>query len=73
LILILSKIGLVTSTFLKKYRKHSFIGVLILAAVITPPDIFTQVVVTIPIMLLYELGILIAKIIEKKKRKEELK
>ena len=73
LILILSKIGLVTSVFLKKYRKHSFIGVLILAAIITPPDIFTQVVVTIPIMLLYEFGILIAKRIEKKKRKEELK
>jgi sec-independent protein translocase protein TatC len=73
LILILSKIGLVTTTFLKKYRKHSFIGVLILAAVITPPDIFTQIVVTIPIMILYEFGILIAKRIERKKRKEELK
>jgi len=73
LILILSKIGLVTTTFLKKYRKHSFIGVLILAAIITPPDIFTQVVVTIPIMLLYEFGILIARRIEKKKLKEESK
>jgi len=72
LILILSKIGLVTSTFLKKYRKHSFVAVLILAAIITPPDISTQVIVTIPIMILYELGIQIAKRIEKKKLKEEL-
>lgn len=72
LILILSKIGLVTSTFLKKYRKHSFVAVLILAAIITPPDIFTQIIVTIPIMILYELGIFIAKRIEKKKLKAEL-
>jgi len=72
LILILSKIGLVTSRFLKKYRKHSFVAVLILAAIITPPDIFTQVIVTIPIMILYELGIQIAKRIEKNKLKEEL-
>ena len=71
LILILSKIGLITSAFLKKYRKHSFVAVLIVAAIITPPDIFTQIVVTIPIMILYELGIQIAKRIEKKKRMEE--
>lgn len=72
LILILSKIGVITSTFLKKYRKHSFVVVLIIAAVITPPDVFTQIIVTIPIMILYELGIQIAKRIEKRKRKEEL-
>jgi sec-independent protein translocase protein TatC len=72
LILILSKIGIVTSTFLKKYRKHSFVVVLVLAAIITPPDIFTQVIVTIPIMILYEVGVIIAKRIEKKKLKEEI-
>ncbi len=70
-ILIFSKIGIITSTFLKKYRKHSIVAVLLLAAIITPPDVFTQVIVTIPIMLLYELGVIIAKRIEKKKRIED--
>ncbi len=70
---IFSKIGIITSAFLKKYRKHSIVVVLILAAIITPPDIFTQIIVTIPIMILYEFGIIIAKRIEKKKRIEELK
>ena len=72
-ILIFSKIGILTSAFLKKYRKHSIVGVLLVAAIITPPDVFTQIIVTIPIMLLYEFGIVIAKRIEKKKRLEETK
>lgn len=71
LIMIFSKIGIITADFLKKYRKHAFVVVLILAAIITPPDVFTQIVVTIPIMVLYEFGIFIAKRIEKKKRLEE--
>jgi sec-independent protein translocase protein TatC len=71
LILIFSKIGIITSDFLKKYRKHAFVVVLILAAIITPPDVFTQIVVTIPIMILYEFGIFIAKRIEKQRRIEE--
>lgn len=72
-ILIFSKLGIITSAFLKKYRKHSIVVVLVLAAVITPPDIFTQIIVTIPIMILYEFGIMIAKRIEKKRRLEEIK
>jgi len=72
LIMIFSKIGLITSDFLKKYRKHAFVVVLVLAAVITPPDVFTQIVVAIPIMILYEFGIFLAKRIEKKKRQEEI-
>ncbi|MFD1553925.1 twin-arginine translocase subunit TatC [Putridiphycobacter roseus] len=72
-ILIFSKIGIITSDFLKKYRKHSIVVVLLLAAIITPPDVFTQIIVTIPIMFLYEFGIFIAKRIEKKRRAAELK
>lgn len=66
-ILIFSRLGIITSKWLKKYRKHSFIAVLILAAIITPPDLFTQIIVSIPIVLLYEFGIQIAKRIEKKR------
>ena len=64
---ILGKMGIVSSGFLKKYRKHAIVIVLILAAVITPPDIISQVIVSIPILLLYEIGILVVKRVEKKR------
>ena len=66
-IFIFSKLGIITAKWLKKYRKHSFVAVLILAAIITPPDLFTQIIVSIPIVLLYEFGIWIAKRVEKKR------
>lgn len=71
-IFIFSKLGIITPAWLKKYRKHSFVAVLIVAAIITPPDLFTQIIVSIPIVLLYELGILISKRVEKKRLKESL-
>lgn len=70
IIMIFSRLGIVTPQFLKKYRKHAFVGVLIVSAIITPPDLFTQVVVSIPILLLYEFGILISKRIDKNRLKE---
>lgn len=69
---IFSRLGIITSAWLKKYRKHSFIAVLILAAIITPPDLITQIIVAIPIVLLYEFGIIIAKRIEKKRYKDSI-
>ena len=67
LILFLSKAGLVTSRILKVYRRHSIIIILVLSAVITPPDIFSQVLVSLPLAILYEIGIVIAKRVEKKR------
>lgn len=69
LIFFLTKIGLVTPTTLRKYRKYTLIIVLILAAIITPPDIISQIIVTIPIMLLYEISILISSVVIKKQLK----
>jgi len=66
-IYILSKMGIVSSEFLRKYRKHSIVGVLILAAIITPPDLISQVIVAIPIAILYEIGIFVSKRVEKQK------
>ena len=66
----LSKLGLITPAFLRKYRKHALVVVLILAAVITPPDVASQVVVAIPILILYELGIIISKRVEKNLKKK---
>jgi sec-independent protein translocase protein TatC len=66
----LTKIGLFDSAFLKKYRKHAIVGILILSAIITPPDVLSQVIVSIPILILYEVGIYVAKRVEKNQKIE---
>jgi len=63
----LSMSGLVTSKMLKAYRKHSIVMILILSAIITPPDVISQLLISMPIMVLYEVGISIAKRLEKKR------
>lgn len=68
LIFFLSKVGLITPGFLRKYRKHSLVIILILSAIITPPDIFSQILVCLPLVILYEAGIIISKRIEEKKK-----
>ena len=73
IIYFLTKMGVVTPQFLKTYRKYAFVLVLILAALITPPDIISQIIVAIPMVILYEVSILISKIIVKKQKKELLK
>jgi sec-independent protein translocase protein TatC len=73
LIYFLTKIGLVTPEFLRKYRKHALVVVLILAAIITPPDIASQVIVAIPILILYEISIKVSKIVIKKQQKDAQK
>lgn len=72
IIYFLSKVGIVSSSFLINYRKHAYILLLLLAAIITPPDIFSMLLVSGPLLLLYELGVILAKGIEKKKSDEEL-
>jgi sec-independent protein translocase protein TatC len=68
----LAKVGLVSSGFLKNYRRHAYIILLLLAAIITPPDVFSMLVVSGPLILLYELGVVLAKRIESKRVDEEL-
>ncbi|MFK7807386.1 MAG: twin-arginine translocase subunit TatC [Saprospiraceae bacterium] len=68
----LSKIGLVTPEFMRSYRRHAFIIILILAAVITPPDVITQCLIGVPLYFLYEISILISKRVNAK-REEELR
>lgn len=72
-IFFLAKVGLVTAAFLRKYRKHAYILILIIAAIITPPDVTTQFMIGIPVFGLYELSILIASRVEKKRNQELLK
>lgn len=67
----LSRIGLVTPEFLKKYRKHSLVVILILAAILTPPDIFSQILVCLPLLVLYEVGIVISRRVHKRRKAED--
>lgn len=70
LIYFLSKAGIVTPEFLIKYRRHAIIVIMVLAAIITPPDIFSLILVTLPLLILYEVGITISKKIYKKEAKK---
>jgi sec-independent protein translocase protein TatC len=66
----LTKVGIITPSFLKKYRRHAILVIVILAAIITPPDVFSQLLVCFPLLALYEVGIVISKRVMKQKEKE---
>lgn len=66
----LTKIGLVTPEFLRKQRKVALVIVLIISAVITPPDVASQIIVAIPVLILYEASIYISKWVLKKEEKK---
>ena len=63
----LSKVGVVTPDLLKEYRRHAIIGILLLSAIITPPDIASQVLVTLPVLILYQISIMVSRRIVKRK------
>lgn len=65
----LSKVGILTPQFMKNYRRHSYVVMFLVAAIITPPDVFSQVMVAIPLLVLYELSIFISKVVVKKREK----
>lgn len=67
----LTQIGVVTPQFLRKYRKFALVIVLFISAVITPPDIMSQIIVAVPILILYEVSIFISRSVLKKKLKAE--
>jgi sec-independent protein translocase protein TatC len=63
LIYFLTKIGIVTPALLRQYRKHAIVGILLLSALITPPDVSSQVLVFFPLMLLYEVSIWVSALV----------
>jgi sec-independent protein translocase protein TatC len=63
----LSKIGVVTPELLKKYRRHAIVAILLLSAIITPPDIASQVLVTLPVLVLYQISIFVSRRVWKRK------
>ncbi len=66
----LTKIGLITPDFLKSYRRHAYVVLLVLSAIITPPDIISQVLICIPLYALYEVSIFISKRVYKQTEAE---
>ncbi|MDO1501056.1 twin-arginine translocase subunit TatC [Winogradskyella maritima] len=68
-IFFLTKIGVVTPQILRKYRKFALVLVLILAAIITPPDLTSQVIVAIPILILYQVSIYISAVVVKRQKR----
>ena len=68
IIYFLTKLGLVTPTFLRTYRKYAIVIVLIVAAIVTPPDVVSQITVAIPMLLIYEASIFISVLVTKNKK-----
>jgi len=71
IIYLLTKLGLVTPTFLQNTRKYAVVLVLIIAAIVTPPDVVSQITVAVPMLLIYEISILISKFVVKRQEKNE--
>ncbi|SEO48450.1 Sec-independent protein translocase TatC [Flavobacterium sp. CF108] len=70
IIYFLTKLGLVSPDFLRKYWKYAVIIILIIAAIVTPPDVVSQTIVAIPMLIIYEVSILISRIVYRNKLKE---
>jgi sec-independent protein translocase protein TatC len=67
----LAKVGVVSSKYLRRVRKYAILIMLIVAGIITPPDMLSQIVCTIPLMLLYEISVVLCVRVEKRQQKEE--
>lgn len=67
----LSRIGIVTPAFLRKYRRHAVVIILIVSALITPPDPLSQTIISLPLYLLYEISIIVSAVVERNRKKEE--
>jgi sec-independent protein translocase protein TatC len=68
---LLGKVGIVTSQGLKDKRRWAIVGVFVVAAVLTPPDVISQFALAIPTLALYEASILLVRMVEKKKHEAE--
>ena len=67
----LGKLGIITPRTLKRGRRYAIVGMLVMSAFITPPDMFSQLMLTGPLYFLYEVSIVVVRVVQKKKSKEE--
>ena len=68
----LSKVGLLTPKDMREYRKHALLAIVFISAIITPPDVMSQMLVTIPMYLLYEASIFVSLMVQRDAKKKEL-
>lgn len=68
----LAKVGLLSPAFMREYRRHAIVIVLVISAIITPPDVISQILIAMPLMLLYEISIWVVAITEKRNQEAEL-
>jgi sec-independent protein translocase protein TatC len=68
---LMAKVGIISSAGLKKYRRYAIVGMFVIAAILAPPDIITQIGLAVPLIALYELSIIAAGIVEPKRPKDE--
>jgi sec-independent protein translocase protein TatC len=66
IVFVLAKLGVVTPKFLRTYRKHAIVVIFVVAAVLTPPDVTSQIIMSVPLLILYEIGIYVARVVQKK-------
>lgn len=67
----LAKVNVVSAAFLKKYRKHSILIIVIVTSIITPPDMLSTIICSIPLVFLYEISIILCKKVERKRKEKE--
>lgn len=68
---ILSIVGILTPKFLRKYRRHAIVAIMILSAFITPPDPISMLIMTFPLIILYEISILVSAAVNRTKQNKE--
>jgi sec-independent protein translocase protein TatC len=71
LLTLLARVGLVTAAGLKSKRRYAIVLVVLVAAVVTPPDVVSQISLAVPLILLYEISIIMAGIVERKRAKQD--
>lgn len=71
IMVILTRFHIISVSFIKKNRKYTILIILVIAAILTPPDVITQILLAIPMILLYEVGILFASLVERTDRKKK--
>lgn len=67
----LTKLGVVTPQFLRTYYRHAIVVLLIIAAIITPPDVISQILIFLPLLLLYQVSIWVSAVVVRNREKEE--
>jgi len=71
LLVLLVRVGILQSESLVSKRRYAIVATFVMAAVLTPPDVISQVALAVPILLLYELSIIAARLVERKRKREQ--